>query len=99
MRARLLPYNFARLFKQNLGVPPWVHLTRLRKKKGCELLEHANRPITQIVVEVVYSSNQVLARAFLKPMRLSPSDDRRARCDSVRLSVSPRARAVLEGRH
>jgi AraC family transcriptional regulator len=76
--AQLSSFHFARMFKQNLGVPPRVYLTRLRVEKACELLEQTDLPITAIALEVGYSSNQVLARIFLKHMRMSPSDYRRA---------------------
>ncbi len=82
--AQLSPFHFARMFKQSLGVPPRVYLTRLRVEKACELLEHADLPVTEIALEVGYSSNQVLARVFLKHMRLSPSDYRRAVRDPAR---------------
>ncbi|SEB00060.1 AraC family transcriptional regulator [Rubrimonas cliftonensis] len=82
--ARLSPFHFARMFKQSLGVPPRVYLTRLRVEKACELLEQTDLSITQIALEVGYSSNQVLARVFLKHMRVSPSDYRRAVRDPVR---------------
>ena len=84
--AQLSPFHFARMFKQSLGVPPRVYLTRLRVEKACELLEQTDLPITQVALEVGYSSNQVLARVFLKQMRLSPSDYRRAVRDPVRRS-------------
>ena len=76
--ARLSPFHFARMFKQSLGVPPRVYLTRLRVEKACELLEQTDLSITQIALEVGYSSNQVLARVFMKHMHKSPSDYRRA---------------------
>lgn len=82
--ARLSPFHFARMFKQSLGVPPRVYLTRLRMEKACELLEHTDLPVTQIALEVGYSSNQVLARVFLKHHRMSPTDYRRAVRDPVR---------------
>ena len=82
--AQLSPFHFARMFKQSLGVPPRVYLTRLRVEKACELLEMTDLPITEIALEVGYSSNQVLARVFLKHMRVSPSDYRRAVRDPVR---------------
>ncbi|WP_339948380.1 AraC family transcriptional regulator [uncultured Albimonas sp.] len=75
---RLSPYHFARMFKQSLGVPPRVYLTRLRVAKACELLERTDLPITQIALEVGYSANQVLARVFVKHMRMSPSEYRKA---------------------
>ncbi|MFN4274649.1 MAG: helix-turn-helix domain-containing protein [Aliihoeflea sp.] len=76
--AQLSPFHFARMFKQSVGVPPRVYLTQLRIEKACELLEHANMSITEIAQEVGYSSNQVLARAFMKHRYMSPTDYRRA---------------------
>ena len=76
--AQLSPYHFARMFKQNVGVPPRVYLTRLRIERACELLEHTDLRVTEIAFEVGYSSNQVLARVFLKHKRMSPTDYRRA---------------------
>ena len=81
--ARLSPFHFARMFKQSIGVPPRVYLTRLRVAKACELLELTDMPITEIAQEVGYSSNQVLARVFAKHQRMSPSDYRRAARDPV----------------
>lgn len=82
--ARLSSYHFARMFKQSLGVPPRVYLTRLRVEKACELLAQTDLPITLIALEVGYSSNQVLARVFLRHMRMSPSDYRRSVRDPAR---------------
>jgi AraC family transcriptional regulator len=82
--ARLSPFHFARMFKQSVGVPPRVYLTRLRIEKACELLEQTDLPITEIALEVGYSSNQVLARVFAKHRHMSPSDYRRAVRDPVR---------------
>lgn len=76
--ARLSPFHFARMFKQSVGVPPRVYLTRLRMERACELLEQTDLPVTEIALEVGYSSNQVLARVFLRHQRMSPTDYRRA---------------------
>jgi AraC family transcriptional regulator len=83
--ARLSPFHFARMFKQSLGVPPRVYLTQLRVERACELLEMTDLPVTEIALEVGYSSNQVLARVFVKHRHMSPSDYRRAVRDPVRL--------------
>ncbi|SEB06603.1 helix-turn-helix domain-containing protein [Rubrimonas cliftonensis] len=82
--ARLSPFHFARMFKQSVGMPPRMYLTRLRMEKARELLELTDLPITRIALEVGYSSNQVLARVFLKHQRISPSDYRRAVRDPAR---------------
>ncbi|WP_245582004.1 AraC family transcriptional regulator [Phyllobacterium phragmitis] len=83
--ARLSPFHFARMFKQSVGVPPRVYLTRLRMEKACELLETTDLPVTEIAQEVGYSSNQVLARVFVKHQRMSPTDYRRAVRDPLRV--------------
>ena len=82
--ARLSPYHFARMFKQSVGVPPRVYLTRLRMERSCELLETTDLSVTEIALDVGYSSNQVLARVFTKYHRMSPTDYRRAVRDPVR---------------
>jgi AraC family transcriptional regulator len=97
--ARLSTFHFSRMFRQSLGVPPRVYLTRLRVQKACELLEMTDLPVTEIAFEVGYSSNQVLARVFLKHMRMSPSDYRRAVRDPVRqilLNAKTASRALPE---
>lgn len=76
--ARLSTFHFSRMFKRSVGVPPRVYLTRLRLEKACELLERTDLPVTEIAQEVGYSSNQVLARIFMKHRRMSPSNYRRA---------------------
>lgn len=86
--ARLSPFHFARMFKQSIGVPPRVHLTRLRMERACELLEATDLPITEVAQEVGYSSNQVLARVFIKHRHMSPTDYRRAVRDPAR-SIAP----------
>ena len=82
--ARLSPFHFARMFKQSVGVPPRVYLTRLRMERACELLETTDLTVTEIAYEVGYSSNQVLARVFIKHGHMSPTDYRRAVRDPVR---------------
>ncbi len=81
--ARLSPFHFARMFKKSVGVPPRVHLTHLRLERACELLETTDLPVTEIAMKVGYSSNQVLARLFVKYRHMTPSDYRRAVRDPV----------------
>ncbi len=76
--AQLSPYHFARMFKQSVGVPPRVYLTQLRMEKACELLALTDLPITDIAIQIGYSSSQVLARVFFKYQRMSPTAYRRA---------------------
>lgn len=82
--AQLSSFHFARMFKQSVGAPPRVYLTRLRIERACELLEHTDLPITEIALEVGYSSSQVFARVFLKHQSMTPSAYRRATRDTTR---------------
>lgn len=91
--ARLSPFHFARMFKESVGVPPRVHLTRLRMEKACDLLKNTSLSITEIALEVGYSSNQVLARVFLKHHQISPSEYRRVTREPVRQRSSWRRAA------
>jgi AraC family transcriptional regulator len=86
---QLSPFHFARMFKQSVGVPPRVYLTRLRIEKACDLLETTDISVTEIAFEVGYSSNQVLARVFLKHMKVAPTDYRRAVRDPIRSIAGP----------
>lgn len=81
---QLSTFHFARMFKQSLGVPPRAYLTRLRLEKACELLETTDLPVTEIAPEVGYSSNQVLARVFIKHRHMSPTEYRRVLRDPPR---------------
>lgn len=74
---QLSTFHFARMFKQSVGVPPRVYLTRLRVEKASELLEVTDLSVTEIAQEVGYSSNQVLARVFMKYRHRSPTGYRR----------------------
>ncbi len=76
--AQLSPFHFARMFKQSVGLPPRVYLTRIRMEKACELLENTDLPVTEIAFEVGYSSNQAFARVFLKERNMTPTAYRRA---------------------
>jgi AraC family transcriptional regulator len=82
--AQLSSFHFARMFKQSVGVPPRVYLTRLRIERACEFLQPTDLPITEIALEVGYSSSQVFARVFLKYQNMTPSAYRRATRDTAR---------------
>lgn len=83
--ARLSPFHFARMFKRSVGVPPRVYFTQLRMEKASDLLETTDLSITEISLEVGYSSSQVFARVFLKYKRMTPTDYRRRVRNPARL--------------
>lgn len=81
--AKLSLFHFARMFKHSVGVPPRAHLTRLRMERACALLENTDLSVAEIAFEVGYSSNQVLARVFVKHQHMNPTDYPRAVRDPV----------------
>jgi AraC family transcriptional regulator len=87
--AQLSQFHFARMFKQSVGVPPRVYLTRIRMEKACELLEKTDLPVTQIAFDVGYASNQAFARVFLKERSMTPTAYRRAVLGPVRSESEP----------
>ncbi|QEE43209.1 helix-turn-helix transcriptional regulator (plasmid) [Rhizobium sp. WL3] len=95
---QLSPFHFSRMFKHSLGVPPRVYLTWLRMERVCELLAQTDLPVTEIAQEVGYSSNQVLARVFMKHRGVSPSEYRRVVRGPGRPLITLGVRAPLEGR-
>jgi AraC family transcriptional regulator len=94
--AQLSQFHFARMFKQSVGVPPRVYLTRIRMEKACELLEKTDLPVTQIALEVGYASNQAFARVFLKERKMTPTAYRRALLQSAWSASDPYARKPVE---
>jgi AraC family transcriptional regulator len=76
--AQLSQFHFARMFRQSVGVPPRVYLTRIRMEKACELLEKTDLPVTGIAFELGYSSSQAFARVFFKERNMTPTAYRRA---------------------
>lgn len=76
--ARLSTFHFSRMFQRSFGVPPRAYLAQVRVEKACELLEYTELPITEIALEVGYSSSQVLARVFMRQKGVSASEYRKA---------------------
>ncbi|WP_312608331.1 AraC family transcriptional regulator [Agrobacterium pusense] len=74
--ARLSVFHFSRMFKESLGLSPQAYLTSLRIKKAAELLAESDLSILEIAQETGYTSGQVLARAFMKHMKMTPSQYR-----------------------
>jgi AraC family transcriptional regulator len=94
--AQLSQFHFARMFKQSVGVPPRVYLTRIRIEKACELLAKTDLSVTEIALDVGYGSNQAFARVFLKERNMTPTAYRRAVADSSWSARRPHASYPVE---
>ncbi len=76
--ARLSPFHFHRLFRRAFGETPLELLTRRRLELARELLAHTDRSVTEICVEVGYSSLGSFSARFKARLGLAPSEYRRA---------------------
>jgi signal transduction histidine kinase/AraC-like DNA-binding protein len=64
--------HLTRCFDEELGLSPIAYLNRYRVKRARELLEKGNRTITEIALDVGFSSNSYFARVFRREMGVSP---------------------------
>ena len=75
--ACLSPFHYQRMFKRAFGETPHEFLTRIRLDRAKELLSNDNLPITEVCLEVGYSSLGTFSSAFASVYGASPSDYRR----------------------
>lgn len=68
--------HFSRLFKGNTGFAPSQYLIRLRISKAQELLRDTALPITEIGMEVGYTSPSAFAHVFRKETGMTPHEYR-----------------------
>jgi transcriptional regulator GlxA family with amidase domain len=61
---RMSERNFARLFKQEIGVPPGEYLRRLRAEAAHRRLEHGSGKKLQVAAQVGFGSARSLQRAL-----------------------------------
>ncbi|TCP24479.1 AraC family transcriptional regulator [Scopulibacillus darangshiensis] len=70
--AHYSPYHFNRIFKGVMGIPPKRFLGALRIEKSKDLLEKTSKSITDICLDVGYSSLTTFSNLFTKEVGLSP---------------------------
>ncbi len=73
----LSPFHFTRMFKQSIGVPPYVYLRRLRVARARHLLSATDLPVTDVAALVGYETPQAFARMFRAETGDSPTRWRR----------------------
>ncbi len=68
----------AERFRQYLGEPPMVYLTRWRLQLGAQMLTSTSYSVAQIAMEVGYESEAAFNRAFKREFALPPARFRKA---------------------
>jgi YesN/AraC family two-component response regulator len=69
--------HLTRCFRQEVGVTPITYLNRYRVRQAKELLKAGEKSITEIALEVGFSSSGYFARVFRQEVGVSPSAYRR----------------------
>lgn len=69
-------YHFTREFKTSFGLPPHQYILNMRVQKACDFLKTTIMSITDIALEVGFSSSSDLSRSFKKIMNRTPRDFR-----------------------
>ena len=68
-----------RVFRQELGLPPWEYLNRYRISQAKVLLDQTSDSITAVALRVGYNDSDYFGRVFRKSTGLTPGEYRRRR--------------------
>ncbi|HEV8429606.1 MAG TPA: AraC family transcriptional regulator [Pyrinomonadaceae bacterium] len=71
------PFHLARLFQQQTGVPVHRYLTQLRLRASLERLAEGTSDLTELALELGFSSHSHFTDAFRREFGKSPSEMRR----------------------
>lgn len=75
--ASMSPRNFARCFKEEIGMTPARYIAHLRIEAARRLLEEGRRPIESIALDCGFGTPETLRRAFLRELKTAPREYRR----------------------
>ena len=67
------PFHFARMFKESVGVPPHVYLTRIRIERARQFLARSNLPLAQIATRIGYQTQAHFTSVFRKHSGTTPA--------------------------
>lgn len=71
------PFNFARIFQQQTGVPVHRYLTQLRLRASLEQLANGADDITALALDLGFSSHSHFTETFRREFGCTPSEARR----------------------
>jgi AraC family transcriptional regulator len=69
-------FHFTRSFKQSFGVAPYQYLLKLRIQAATQMLKSTRKSITEIALEVGFSTAGDFSHAFRRLMHCSPREYR-----------------------
>jgi AraC-like DNA-binding protein len=72
--------HLTRCFHQEVGLTPITYLNRYRVKQAKDLLDAGKKNITEVAVEVGFSSNSYFTRVFRDEVGVSPRAYLKSRC-------------------
>jgi AraC-like DNA-binding protein len=70
-QAALSPYYFLRVFRAEVGMPPYAYLESVRIRNAQRLIE-AGKPLAEVAVEVGFNSQSHMTRHFKKIIGATP---------------------------
>lgn len=80
-------FHFSRAFKVTFGISPYKYLLKIRLDKATELLKNTNIAITDVALDVGFSTSSEFARAFRQEMNCTPREYRLQGRTSLRKSL------------
>jgi transcriptional regulator GlxA family with amidase domain len=75
-RAAMSPRHFARVFRAETGVTPARYVERARVEQARTRLEESNQGIEEIAYACGFGTAETMRRAFLRALRVGPSEYR-----------------------
>jgi len=72
--AHISAFHFARMFKRTTGMPPHAYMTRRRIERAKELLASGARSVTDVCMEVGFSSVGSFSALFARRVGVAPRD-------------------------
>lgn len=68
--------SFARFHKRSTGRTPARAVERIRLEAACRLIETSVRPLKAVAAQCGYGSQEVMRRAFVRNLKMSPAEYR-----------------------
>ncbi|MDF3831632.1 helix-turn-helix domain-containing protein [Cupriavidus basilensis] len=75
-RMSMTPRTFARFYRQQTGMTPARAVEKIRLERACGLIESHAQPIKSVAQACGFSSEEIMRRAFVRYLQVSPSEYR-----------------------